>query len=454
MNRLNPEKSKPPRVGSNRAFGRATFGGARNFWRRLGPGLITGAADDDPSGIVTYSIAGAKFGLATLWLTLATLPFMVTIQRMAGRIGLISGKGLAGNMKKYYPRPLLILIALIIVIANIINIGADISAMAAAFNLIAPTFSPILFAIIASTSIIIALIFLSYRRLAHYLKWLAIAMLSYIVAVFFVDLDWLSIVRQFLIPKIIWSKDYLLILAAFWGTTISPYLFFWQASEAVEEERMHTHPHPDAATMIPDIQPHGPHPSVRVIKNEIGSMYTDVRFGMFFSNLITFFIIILTASTLFKTGIHDIETVEQVASVLKPLAGPYANILFLIGILVSGVLAIPVLAGSAAYALAELFGWKYGFDNKFGKAKQFYLVIILSTVLGILIPVFKLHPVNILFYTAVIYGMISPILILLLIHMANNPKIMGKYTSRLHSNIIAYILFILMATGTVLTLVL
>jgi len=430
------------------------MGRLKNFWRRLGPGLITGAADDDPSGIVTYSIAGAKFGLATLWMVLVTLPFMVIIQRMAGRIGLVSGKGLAGNMKKHYPKAFLVVIALIVVIANIINIGADISAMAAAFNLIAPSFSPILFAALVSAGIITALIFFSYRRLAHYLKWLAVAMLSYIVAVFFVEQNWLDIIKQFFVPQIVWSKDYLLIIAAFWGTTISPYLFFWQASEAVEEEKMHTHPHPDAASMIHGTQPHGPHRSPRIIKNEITSMYTDVRFGMFFSNLITFFIIILTASTLFRTGVHDINTVEQVASALKPLAGQYANILFLIGILVSGTLAIPVLAGSAAYALTELFGWKFGFDNKFGKAKQFYMIIIIATVLGIMIPVLKLHPVDILFYTAVIYGMISPLLILFLIHMANNPKVMGKYTSRMHSNIIAYILFILMTAGTVLMIIL
>src|SRR3989344_6164082 len=430
------------------------MGRLKNFWRRLGPGLITGAADDDPSGIVTYSIAGAKFGLATLWMVLVTLPFMVIIQRMAGRIGLVSGKGLAGNMKKHYPKAFLVVIALIVVIANIINIGADISAMAAAFNLIAPSFSPILFAALVSAGIITALIFFSYRRLAHYLKWLAVAMLSYIVAVFFVEQNWLDIIKQFFVPQIVWSKDYLLIIAAFWGTTISPYLFFWQASEAVEEEKMHTHPHPDAASMIHGTQPHGPHRSPRIIKNEITSMYTDVRFGMFFSNLITFFIIILTASTLFRTGVHDINTVEQVASALKPLAGQYANILFLIGILVSGTLAIPVLAGSAAYALTELFGWEFGFDNKFGKAKQFYMIIIIATVLGIMIPVLKLHPVDILFYTAVIYGMISPLLILFLIHMANNPKVMGKYPSRMHSNIIAYILFILMTAGTVLMIIL
>ncbi len=426
----------------------------RNFWRRLGPGLVTGAADDDPSGIITYSVAGAKFGLAMLWTAIFTLPFMIIIQRMAGRIGLISGKGLAGNMKKYYPHWLLVIISLIIVIANIINIGADISGVSAAATLLVPSLSPIVFSILISVIIITSLIFFSYRQIAHYLKWFALAMFAYILAVFFVEQHWLEILYRSLIPQIVWSKDYLLILAAVFGTTISPYLFFWQASEEVEEEKRHAHPHPEDAPMIPDIRPHGTHRSDKIIKNEIGSMYQDVRYGMFFSNLITFFIIILAASTLSRSGSFNITTVEQIASALRPLAGPYANLLFLIGILASGILAIPVLAGSAAYALAELFGWKYGFDNKFGKAKQFYIIIILATLLGVLIPILKLQPVEILFYTAVIYGLISPILILLLIHMANNPKIMGKYTSRTHSNVIAYILFFIMATSTVLSLVL
>lgn len=423
------------------------------FWRQLGPGLITGAADDDPSGIVTYAVAGAKFGLAVLWMAVVTLPFMIVVQRMAGRIGLVSGRGLAGNMKKYYPHWILLIIAVLIVTANIINIGADISGMSAAFNILTPGISPILFSVAISAIIILFLVFMSYRHIAKYLKWVAIVMFSYVFAAFLIKQNWLQILSQTFWPHITFNKDYLLITAAVFGTTISPYLFFWQASEAVEEEKMHRQPYPDAATMIPGVEPHGAHRSKTIIKNEISSMYKDVRYGMVFSNLITFFIMILSAATFFKAGTMDLNTVEQVASALQPLAGQYANLLFLIGILASGTLAIPILAGSAAYALAELFGWPYGFENKFRSAKQFYLVIVMATLLGILIPAFKLHPVDILVYTAVIYGFISPPLILLLIHMANNKKIMGQYTSRLYSNILAYLLFLIMTAGTFMVLI-
>lgn len=426
----------------------------KKLWRSTGPGLITGAADDDPSGIVTYAIAGAKFGLATLWMVLFTLPFMIIVQRMAGRIGLISGRGLAGNMKKHYPKWILIFIALLITIANIINIGADISGMAAASAMLFPAISPMIFSLSIALIVILALVLFSYRQIAHYLKWVAILMLSYVLAAFLVDQNWPEIFKRTVIPQIIWSKDYLLIAAAFFGTTISPYLFFWQASEAVEEEELHRRLEKGTIPMIPDIQPHGQHRSTKIIKNEISSMYKDIGFGMFFSNLITFFIIILTSATLFKFGSFDIQTVEQVASILKPLAGSYANALFLIGILASGILAIPVLAGSAAYAISELFGWRFGFENKFGKAKQFYAIIAIATLLGVLMPVFNLHPIQILFYTAIIYGLIAPVMILMLIHMANNPKIMGQYTSRRHSNVLAYLLFLLMTTGIVLTFVL
>ncbi len=422
----------------------------KNFWRGLGPGLITGAADDDPSGIITYSVAGAKFGLATLSLSLITLPFVIIIQRMAGRIGLISGRGLAGNMKRFYPKWLLFGIAFLMVAANIINIGADISGMSAASNILIPAVSPIIFSAVISGTIIVLLIFLSYRQLARYMKWVAIVLLSYILAAFFVHNNWLEILYRTFIPKIIWNKDYLLVVAAFFGTTISPYLFFWQAAEEVEEEKLHKSNNAEDIPMIPGTQPHGPHRSERIIKNEISSMYKDVRYGMIFSNLITYFIIILTSATLFRAGATNINTVSDAASALRPLAGQYANLLFLIGILASGILSIPVLAGSAAYALTEMFGWRFGFENSFHKAKQFYIIIIIATLLGIAIPAFNLHPVRILFYTAVLFGIISPILLILLIHMANNPKIMGKYTSRLHSNVIAYVLFLLMTAGVIL----
>ncbi len=424
----------------------------KNFWRQLGPGLITGAADDDPSGIVTYAVAGAKLGLAALWTALITLPFMIITQRMAGRIGLISGCGLAGNMKRYYPRWILIIITVLIVGANIINIGADISAMSASINLLAPQVPPIIFSAAIPLIIVALLVFLPYRNMANYLKWIALSMFSYVLAAFFIELDWSQILLRTFVPQIISSKDYLLIVIAVFGTTISPYLFFWQASGAVEEEILHGYS--ATGTMIPATGPHIKHRSTHIIKNEITSMYRDVRYGMIFSNLLTYFIIILCAFTIFKGGAGGLNTVGDIATALKPMAGPYSNFLFLIGILAAGTLAIPVLAGSAAYALTEMFGWRWGFNNTFHKAKGFYLIIVIATLLGIAIPAFNLHPVQILLWTAIIYGFISPFLILMLIHMANNPKIMGQYVSRTYSNIIAYLLFLILTASIVLMIAL
>ena len=419
----------------------------KKFWLSLGPGLITGAADDDPSGIAVFSIAGAQFGLGMLWTALFSLPFMIVIQRMAGRIGLISGKGLAGNMKKHYPAWILIIITIAILAANIINIGADISAMAAAIELLFPVPALLMSAIISGT-IILLLIFLSYRQIARYLKWVALILFSYIFAAFLVHQPWREILVRSILPPFHWNRSYLTMLVAIFGTTISPYLFFWQASEEVEEERMHQDH--NIANMIPDIKPHGPHRSKIIIKNEVGVMYKDIYFGMIFSNLITFFIIILSSATLHTNGFTNVLSIKQIAEVLRPLAGQYASVLFLIGIMASGILAIPVLAGSAAYALAEVFGWKDGFDNNFGRAKQFYVVIILATLLGLAIPLFRLEPIKILYYTAVMFGVMSPVLIAMVIHMANNPKIMGAYTSRLWSNVIAFILLIIMSVSIVL----
>jgi NRAMP (natural resistance-associated macrophage protein)-like metal ion transporter len=426
----------------------------KKIWRSLGPGLIVGAADNDPSGITVYSLAGAKFGLTALWTALATLPFMIFTQRMAGRIGLISGKGLVGNMKKYYPRWILLLIALLILVANIINIGADISAMAAASEVLLPGISPIFLSVLISGFITLLLIVSSYRSMVKYLKWVAMIMLSYVLAAFFVQQNWLEIFTRLIIPKFIMTKDYLMMVLAVFGTTISPYLFFWQASETVEEEKTYNEENPRSAVAIPATDPHITHHDERIIKNEIGSIYKDVRYGMIFSNTITFFIIILCSSTLFQGGLAHITTMKEIASALEPLAGHYSNLLFLIGLLASGALAIPVLAGSAAYIISELFNWRWGFSNPFHKAKEFYSVLIIATLLGIAIPVFELHPVQILFYTGVIYGVISPALILILIHMANNPKIMGKFTNRTLSNVVAYLLFLIMTASSILVAVL
>ncbi len=411
----------------------------------MGPGLVVGAADDDPAGIAIYALAGAKFGLSVLWTVLGTLPFMIIIQRMAGRIGLVSGKGLAGNMKKYYPQWMLIFITLLISVATIINIGADISAMSAAIKLLVPL-PAIVIAVLLSLIVIVLIIILPYRIIAKYLKWIAIVLFSYVLAVFFISPDWRNIAFHIFIPNASFNKEYLMMIVAIFGTTISPYLFFWQASEAVEEEQLHHHD--QIHGMIPNTKPSVRHSPGRM-RNEIGTMYTDVRVGMIFSNIITFFVMILAASTLFSHGFSEVSTIEEMAVILQPLAGHYTNFLFLIGIVASGILAIPVLAGSAAYAIAETIGWRVGLDYTFGKARQFYVVLILATLLGIAIPALGLQPVNILYYTGIIFGLVSPFIIALVIHMANNPKIMGKYTNRLLSNTIAYILFLIMTSSII-----
>ena len=416
----------------------------------MGPGLVVGAADDDPAGIAIYALAGAKFGLSVLWTVLGTLPFMIIIQRMAGRIGLVSGKGLAGNMKKYYPQWMLIFITLLISVATIINIGADISAMSAAIKLLVPL-PAIVIAVLLSLIVIVLIIILPYRIIAKYLKWIAIVLFSYVLAVFFISPDWRNIAFHIFIPNASFNKEYLMMIVAIFGTTISPYLFFWQASEAVEEEQLHHHD--QIHGMIPNTKPSVRHSPGRM-RNEIGTMYTDVRVGMIFSNIITFFVMILAASTLFSHGFSEVSTIEEMAVILQPLAGHYTNFLFLIGIVASGILAIPVLAGSAAYAIAETIGWRVGLDYTFGKARQFYVVLILATLLGIAIPALGLQPVNILYYTGIIFGLVSPFIIALVIHMANNPKIMGKFTSRLLSNIIAYILLLIMTGSIVLMFIL
>ncbi|MEK7583199.1 MAG: Nramp family divalent metal transporter [Patescibacteria group bacterium] len=400
----------------------------KKLWRSIGPGFITGASDDDPSGIATYVIAGARFGLNMLWTAVFLFPFMIVVQEMSGRIGMVSGKGLIKNMRSHYPRFLLLVITLFFVGANIVNIGADLSGMSAAFQLVAPSFPPMLFGLGISLALIVLLILFSYRKIASFLKWIALALVAYILAALLVDQDWSQVFYRTFIPHIELSKEFLLILIAVVGTTISPYLFFWQASEEVEEEKMIHHRRPSAFIM----------------RREVKAMNHDTVTGMFFSNLIMYSMIALSSATLFRNGIADVTTIDQIASVLKPLAGSYSTELFLIGILASGLLAIPVLAGSAAYALAELFGWKEGMNKRLGQAPQFYVVIALATMAGLALVAIGINPMQALLYTAVILGFLSPILVALLLHMANQKSIMGTFTNGIISNSMGILLLLVM----------
>ena len=409
----------------------------KKFWKSIGPGLVTGASDDEPSAIATYTIAGAKFGYSMLWIALFSLPLMVTIQEMSARIGRISNKGLAGNMKKHYPRWMMMSIAVLIVSANTINIGADMSGMAQAVAMIAPL--PEKITAVAITLLILgAILIFPYQKIFTIFKWLALTLFAYVFASFTVHQDWPKIFYNLFVPNIIFSKEYLVVLIAFMGTTLSPYLFFWQANQEVEEKIIEQ----CKPGHICRLKPSTP--------EEMRAMDTDTRIGMTFSNLITFFIITLTAATLFRSGITNIESLRDAAEALKPLAGNYAYALFTIGILSSGFLAIPILAGSAAYVIAEVFGWTEGFNKSFMKAKEFYIIIIASTVIGLAIPLLGFHPIKALFYTSLLYAMISPLLIAMVIHMANNKKIMGDYTNSKRLNWFGYITFWIMAASSVL----
>lgn len=403
----------------------------------MGPGLITGAADDEPSAIATYSIAGAKFGYRFLWVALFSLPFMIAIQEMSARIGRISNRGLAGNMKKFYPRWLMFLIAVLIVGANTINIGADMSGMSQALAMIAP-FPEKITAIVMTLVILAIIILLPYKKIFTIFKWLSLSLFAYIFATFTIRQNWSEILYHTLIPNIALNKDFLLVLTAFLGTTLSPYLYFWQANQEVEEK------------VIEQCKPGRVCRLRPATEEDLKSLKFDTRMGMTFSNVITFFIIALVASTLFRAGIHNIETLRDAAEALKPLAGEYSYLLFTLGIISSGFLAIPVLAGSAAYVIAEVFGWSEGLNKSFTKAKEFYGVVMASAIIGLLIPLLGFHPIKALFYTSILYGIIAPLLILMVIHMANNKKVVGKHTNSHALNILGYTTFLIMAFFAIL----
>lgn len=398
--------------------------------KKLGPGFITGASDDDPSGIGTYSMAGAKAGFHFLWMPFITLPLMIAIQEMCARIALVSGRGLAGVLKKYYrPRFLYGAMSLLFV-ANTVNIGVDIGAMAAASRLFVPL--PFVLLVVAFAVLTVFLtIFFPYKKYARYLKWLTLSLLAYIITGFLINVDWsLALDETLRWPAGLSIVDYVLILVAVMGTTISPYLFFWQASEEVEEEI--------AMGRSSILKRLG------ATKEELKSMRTDVFIGMLMSNIVMFFIIMTVGATLFRHGIHDIETAEQAALALKPLAGQYASLLFTLGIVGTGLLAVPVLAGSASYAVAETLHFRFGLNKKFHQAKAFYGVITLSVLVGVLINFLGINPLQALFYTAVLNGLAAPPLLLLILKIANNKKIMGGQANGPLSNTLGWLTMVVM----------
>jgi NRAMP (natural resistance-associated macrophage protein)-like metal ion transporter len=394
--------------------------GTAGFWKRLGPGLITGASDDDPSGITTYSLAGAQVGHRVLWTPLFTLPLMAAVQEMCARIGLVTGRGLAGNLRRHYPRAVLASVALLLLAANTLNIGADFSGMASSAALVLPIPAWCL-AFVFAAAIGWLMIAFPYYRIARVLKWLTLSLFAYVATAFVTDQDWAKVLVSAFSPDIVWTKEFMLMLVAVLGTTISPYLFFWVASEEVEERSAR-----EAATgrtYLPTA-------------SDIGIMRQDVAFGMFFSNLVMFFIMTVNASVFFGRGLTEFSSVAEVASALRPFAGNAAFLLFALGAVGTGFLAIPVLAGSSAYAVAETFGWQEGLSKKFGQARKFYGVIIASLAVGFLLSLSGYGAVFLLFLTAVVYGFVSPPLIAVILHMANNRAMMGEFVNRRLSNVL------------------
>ncbi len=405
------------------------------FWKKLGPGLVTGASDDDPSGIATYSQAGAAYGLATLWTSILAFPLMAAIQQMCARIGLVTTQGLTGTIKKSYPKPVLYVMLLFSFPAIIMNIGADIAGMGAVGNLLFPAIHPSVFSIFFTVLLLALIIYLPYQKIASILKYLCIVMIVYFVVPFLYKQNFAEILKATFIPTLKFDKEFIAILVGILGTTISPYLFFWQASVEVEEMK-------------------NKKKQLIVNKKIINEINKDVDLGMIFSGLVMFFIILTTGTVLFQGGIHKIDTVEQAAMALKPLAGNLAYLLFAVGVIGTGLIAIPVLCGSLSYIFAETFGWEQGLDKKFHEAKAFYVIIGISLLLGLCLNYVGISPIDALIYTAILYGLTAPVLIAIILHISNNKKIMGKHVNGRWSNILGFtaLLIMTLSAGTLIYL--
>jgi NRAMP (natural resistance-associated macrophage protein)-like metal ion transporter len=389
----------------------------RRFFSALGPGVITGAADDDPSGIATYSVAGAQLGTAMLWTALLTWPLMAAVQMTCARIGMVTGEGLAGALRKRFPRPLLIAAAVALLGANIINIAADLAGMADAAEMLTGINSHLMVPVFG-IAITVAAVRLRYVQIASVLKWLALVLAAYVITAFLVHPHWSRVLRDAVVPSLPADRGGWATLVAILGTTISPYLFFWQASQEVEEEKA------KGRRML--VRREG------ATQDEIIDRKMDVGVGTFFSNAAMFFIILTTALTLHAHGLTKIESSRQAAEALRPLAGPLAATLYTVGILGVGFLAIPTLAGSAAYAFAETFDWRQGLDQKLRGAGRFYLVLMLATLAGIVIDFAHVNPIQALFWSAVVNGVLAPFLMVGILVVASDRKLMnGQPSSRL-----------------------
>lgn len=406
---------------------------AKSFWYLLGPGLTTGASDDDPSGIATYSQAGAQYGFGLMWLAAFTFPLMAVIQEICARIGLVTGRGLAGNIRVHFGRKVLYVSTLLLFAANTFNIGADIGAMANAVQLLVPHFNFALLAVGFTILILLLQVFTPYVRYARYLKWLALVLFTYILAAILAHPDWHTVINHSLVPHITFSKDQILLICAILGTTITPYLFFWQTSQEIEEEIA------VGQTTLSSRQGSE--------KPPMKKMRIDVWSGMFLSNVVMFFIIAACASVLFKHGITNITSAAQAADALRPFAGSATFWLFAAGIIGMGLLAIPVMAGASAYAISESIGKRQGLNSKLKQGSAFYGVIIISMFLGLGMNFLGINPIKALIYSAVLNGIVAPVIIVLIMLIARNKKVMGEWKNGKLSAGLGWLLAGLMAVS-------
>jgi NRAMP (natural resistance-associated macrophage protein)-like metal ion transporter len=410
----------------------------REYCNILGPGLTTGAADDDPSGIATYSQAGAQYGFQMLWVAGFTFPLMAVVQEMCARIALVTARGLAANIREYYPKWALYICTALLFAANTFNIGADLGAMAQAVQLIVPGASFSLL-VIGFTVISLGLqIFLCYETYAKYLKLLTFVLISYIFTAFTIQLDWTKVLYHAVVPSLTLSKEQIFLITAVLGTTISPYLFFWQASQQVEEKSLQA----KATEAVPKTMP-----------KEIRHMRIDVGSGMFLSNAVMFFIIAVCGGTLYLNGVTNIKTAADAAEALRPLAGEKAFLLFALGILGTGLLAIPVLAGSASYAISESFKWNTGLDRKLRDAYPFYGVIIVSMILGLALEFTKINPMRALIYSAVGNALIAPAVLIFIVLISSNKQIMGNQANSVLTTCVGWIITGIMLIAGVATMI-
>lgn len=417
-------------VGVNNAVVRRT----KNYWHMLGPGLTTGASDDDPSGIATYSQVGAQYGFGLLWMSAWTFPLMATVQEMCARIGLVTGRGLAHNIRVYFSRRVLIVCTILLFAANTFNIGANLGAMAKATQLLNPQLDFGWLVVGFAVFSLLLQIFTPYVRYAKYLKWLALILLSYILSAILADLNWGEVLKNGFIPHIEFTQDQILLIAAVLGTTISPYLFFWQTSQEVEGQIL------QGKLTVHDRRP--------TEQAEVTRMRFDVWSGMFLSNLVMFFIIAASGAILFPNGITNIESAAQAAEALRPFAGDATYFLFAVGIIGTGLLAIPVQAGSSSYALAESMGWKEGLYRNLDQAKAFYGIIIISMLVGLAMNFVGIDPIKALIYAAIFNAIIAPVILLFIVLISSNRKYMGKWVNRPFTTFVGWVVVLLMSAGS------